>query len=210
MKLRHLLSPLFILIACAAFAQTFTPVKDVPAVVQKIIEASKKINTIQCDIEQQKQVAMLTDKAISKGKFYFKRTNMVRIDYTKPTKNLVVMNAGKMMVQDDKKTSKMDMHRSKMFQQLSNIIIGSIDGSLFTGKDFKVSYAESKTQVQVTLKPVSKTLANYLSTIELVLDKKDYTAVSLQMNEPSGDNTLLLFTNKQLNVAVADELFVVK
>ncbi len=210
MKLRHLLSPLFIVITYTAFAQTFTPVKDVPAVVQKITDASKKINTIQCDIEQQKQVSMLTDKAISKGKFYFKRTNMVRIDYTKPTKNLVVMNAGKMMVQDDKKTSKMDMHRSKMFQQLSNIIIGSIDGSLFTGKDFKVSYTESKTQVMVTLKPVSKTLANYLSTIELVLDKKDYTAVSLQMNEPSGDNTLLLFTNKQLNVAVADELFVVK
>lgn len=207
---RPLLLLLLALITCAAGAQIFTPVKDVPAVVQKITEASKKINTIQCDIEQQKQVSMLTDKAVSKGKFYFKRTNMVRIDYTKPTKNLVVMNAGKMMVQDDKKTSKMDMHRSKMFQQLSNIIIGSIDGSLFTGKDFKVSYAESKTQVQVTLKPVSKTLANYLSTIELVLDKKDYTAVSLQMNEPSGDNTLLLFTNKQLNVAVADELFVVR
>lgn len=207
---RPLLVLLLALIACAAGAQTFTPVKDVPAVLQKITEASKKINTIQCDIEQQKQVSMLTDKAVSKGRFYFKRANMVRIDYTKPTKNLVVMNAGKMMVQDDKKTSKMDMHRSKMFQQLSNIIIGSIDGSLFTGKDFKVSYAESKTQVKVTLKPVSKTLANYLSTIELVLDKKDYTAVSLQMNEPSGDNTLLLFTNKQLNVAVADELFVVR
>jgi outer membrane lipoprotein-sorting protein len=207
---RPLLVLLLALIACAAGAQTFTPVKDVPAVVQKITETSKKINTIQCDIEQQKQVSMLTDKAVSKGRFYFKRANMVRIDYTKPTKNLVVMNAGKMMVQDDKKTSKMDMHRSKMFQQLSNIIIGSIDGSLFTGKDFKVSYAESKTQVQVTLKPVSKTLSNYLSTIELVLDKKDYTAVSLQMNEPSGDNTLLLFTNKQLNGAVSDELFVVK
>lgn len=207
---RPILLFLFALVAYTAGAQIFTPVKDVPAVVQKITEASKKINTIQCDIEQQKQVSMLTDKAVSKGKFYFKRTNMVRIDYTKPTKNLVVMNAGKMLVQDDKKTSKMDMHRSKMFQQLSNIIIGSIDGSLFTGKDFKVSYAESKTQVQVTLKPVSKTLANYLSTIELVLDKKDYTAVSLQMNEPSGDNTLLLFTNKQLNVAVADELFVVR
>lgn len=207
---RPLLLLLLALIACTAGAQTFTPVKDVPAVVQKITEASKKINTIQCDIEQQKQVSMLTDKAVSKGKFYFKRTNMVRIDYTRPTKNLVVMNAGKMMVQDDKKTSKMDMHRSKMFQQLSNIIIGSIDGSLFTGKDFKVSYAENKTQVQVTLKPVSKTLANYLSTIELVLDKKDYTAVSLQMNEPSGDNTLLLFTNKQLNSTLSDDLFIVK
>ncbi len=207
---RPILLLLFALVAYTTGAQTFTPVKDVSAVVQKITEASKKINTIQCDIEQQKQVSMLADKAVSKGKFYFKRTNMVRIDYTRPTKNLVVMNAGKMLVQDDKKTSKMDMHRSKMFQQLSNIIIGSIDGSLFTGKDFKVSYAESKTQVQVTLKPVSKTLANYLSTIELVLDKKDYTAVSLQMNEPSGDNTLLLFTNKQLNVAVADDLFIVK
>ncbi|HLP19354.1 MAG TPA: outer membrane lipoprotein carrier protein LolA [Chitinophagales bacterium] len=191
-------------------AQTFTPVKDAAALQKNILEASKKINTIQCDMAQEKSMAMLTEKAVSKGKFYFKKSDKVRLEYQQPAKNLIVMNGEKMMMQDDKKASKMDMHRSKMFQQLSSIIVGSINGTLFNGKDFTVSFAESKTLVEVTLKPINKIMRNYLSNIVMVMDKKDYTAVSIKMNEPSGDNTLISFSNKQLNVALGDELFVVK
>jgi len=120
------------------------------------------------------------------------------------------MNSGKMLMKDDKKTSQMDMHRSKVFQQLNNIIVGSINGSLFNGKDFSVSFSESNNQVRVELKPLSKMLKNFLSTIVLVLDKKDFTAVRIEMNEVSGDNTILSFSSKQINGAVDDALFAVK
>ncbi len=191
-------------------AQSFTPAKDAAALQKKIIEASTKISTIQCDFLQEKNMSMLSDKAISKGKFYFKKDSRVRLEYLTPVKNLIVMNSGKMLMKDDKKTQQMDMHRSKVFQQLNNIIVGSINGSLFNGKDFTFSLSESSNQVRVELKPLSKMLKNFLSTIVLVIDKKDFTAAKIEMNEASGDNTILTFSSKQINAAVDDALFTVK
>jgi outer membrane lipoprotein-sorting protein len=44
----------------------------------------------------------------------------------------------------------------------------------------------------------------------LVIDKKDFTAAKIEMNEASGDNTILTFSSKQINAAVDDALFTVK
>jgi len=209
MKFAHLFVFTFCF-AAFALAQTFTPVKDAAALQKKIVEASGKITTIQCDFTQEKKMIMLTEKSVSKGKFYFKKDSKVRLEYLVPVKNMIVMNSGKMMMADDKKTQQMDMHRSKVFQQLNNIIVGSINGSLFNGKDFSVSFSESNNQVRVELKPLSKMLKNFLSTIVLVLEKKDFTAVRIEMNEASGDNTILSFSSKQINGVVDDALFAVK
>ncbi len=193
-----------------SFAQTFTAAKDAAALQKKIVEASNKISTIQCDFAQEKNMSMLSEKAVSKGRFYFKKESKVRLEYIVPIKNLIVMNTGKMLMKDDKKTSQMDMHRSKVFLQLNNIIVGSINGSLFNGKDFTVSLSESNSIVRVELKPISKMLKSFLSTIVLVLDKKDFTAMRIEMNEASGDNTILSFTGKVINSNVDDALFAVK
>lgn len=191
-------------------AQTFISAKDAVALQKKITEASNKISTIQCDFTQEKNMSMLSEKAVSKGKFYFKKESKVRLEYLAPVKNLIVMNSGKMLMKDEKKSSQMDMHRSKVFQQLNNIIVGSINGSLFNGKDFTVSLSESNSLVKVELKPISKMLKSFLSTIVLVLDKKDFTATRIEMNEASGDNTILSFSSKEINGNVEDALFAIK
>src|SRR5688572_8181027 len=105
-------------------AQTFTPVKDAADIQKKVTAATQKITSIQCDFTQEKNMSMLADKAVSKGKFYFKKDSKVRLEYLQPAKNLIVMNSGKMLIKDDKKTTQTDMHRSRMFQQLNNIIVG--------------------------------------------------------------------------------------
>jgi outer membrane lipoprotein-sorting protein len=210
MRLKFFPAFCFLFFAWALQSQSFTPVKDSSDIQKKVVAATQKINTIQCDFTQEKNMSMLADKAISKGKFYFKKENKVRLEYLQPNKNLIVMNNGKMLIKDDKKTTQTDMHRSRMFQQLNNIIVGSISGSLFNSKDFTVSFSETNTLVKAELKPVSKTLKNFLSTIVLFLDKKDFTAVIIEMNEPSGDNTILNFSSKEINGTVADSLFLVK
>jgi outer membrane lipoprotein-sorting protein len=191
-------------------AQTFVAVKDGASIQKQITEAAQKISTIQCDFTQEKTMSMLTEKIQSKGRFYFMRENKVRLEYLHPVKSLVVMNNGKMLISDEKKTTYTDTHRSKVFQQLNNIIIGSINGSLFSGTDFVPSFYENNTQVKVELEPVSKTLKNFLSTVVIVLEKKDFTASRIEMHEPSGDNTILRFSVKQINGQVAEELFAVK
>ncbi len=193
-----------------AQSQNFAPVKDASALRSELTASSQKIESIACDFTQEKNMSMLAEKAVSKGKFYFKKESKVRLEYQQPKKSLIVMNNGKMLMQDDKKTTQMDMHRSKVFQQLNNIIIGSINGSLFTEKDFISKYYETNSLIKVELTPVSKTLHNFISTIVIVLDKKDFTATRIEMNEASGDNTVLLFSEKQINKAMQDSLFAVK
>jgi outer membrane lipoprotein-sorting protein len=55
--------------------------------------------------------------------------------------------------------------------------------------------------------PASKSLKEFFQTIVLVVDKKDYAVQSIAMNEPAGDVTTIVFSNKVLNAAVADEVF---
>src|SRR5689334_13913805 len=105
----------FVLLAFAVQAQTFTSVKDAVDIQKKVTAATQKITSIQCDFTQEKNMSMLADKAVSKGKFWFKKESKVRLEYQQPTKNLIVMNNGKMLIKDDKKTTQTDMHRSRMF-----------------------------------------------------------------------------------------------
>jgi outer membrane lipoprotein-sorting protein len=115
-----------------------------------------------------------------------------------------------MMMQNDKKTTQMEMHRSKVFQQFNNIIVGSVNGSLFSSKDFSIKYFEAPGQVKVELTPLSKTMKSFMSTIVIVMDTKDFTATRIEMNEASGDNTILTFANKEINATLEDTLFALK
>lgn len=176
---------------------------------QKITTAAKQVNTIACSFVQEKKLSMLTDKAISKGKFYFKKEDKVRLEYQTPVKNLIVMNNGKVLIKDDKKTTQTDVYKNKALHQLNKIIVGSINGGLFSNADFSYQLFESSTQIKIELTPLQKTLKGFLATVVLVLEKKDFTAATIIMIETSGDTTTLDFSGKEVNGIVSDTLFAV-
>jgi outer membrane lipoprotein-sorting protein len=47
-------------------------------------------------------------------------------------------------------------------------------------------------------------------TINVIVDKKDFSVTSIDMQELSGDNTIMRFTNKELNAPIPDNLFDIK
>jgi outer membrane lipoprotein-sorting protein len=53
-------------------------------------------------------------------------------------------------------------------------------------------------------------LKDFFKNIDVVIDKKDYSVTTIVMNENSGDNTTLHFTNRELNVAIPDALFAIR
>lgn len=192
------------------FAQSFVPVKDEAALRNKLTESTNKLTTIQTDFVQQKNMSMISEPVTSKGIFSYKKENKVRLEYNSPSKNVMVLNNGKMMMSDGKKVTQMDMNRSKFFQQFNSIVTGSVNGSLFESKDFTVKYFESPAQIKIEMTPIAKNMKNFLSSIVMVMDKKDYTATRLEMNEPSGDNTILTFGAKKLNIPLDDTLFLLR
>src|SRR5574343_1418923 len=101
---------LLLLLPFFATAQNFKPVKYTLALKLKVEQMSKTVSTIESDFVQEKNLSMLSEKIISKGKFVFKKENQLRWEYSLPYKYLIVINKEKIFIKDDKKTQKYDMN----------------------------------------------------------------------------------------------------
>lgn len=205
----NFLNFLLLLVSIGCYGQAFIPVKEDAVIRKHFAEVSKTTTAIRCDFVQEKTLSMLSEKLLSKGTFLFQQTNKVRLEYKQPFKYLMVMNNGKVKIQDEGKTTQMDMHKNKIFQQVNNIIVSSVQGAALTNPDFIVSIAESSTQLKLDMKPVGKGLKDFFSNIVIFIDKKDYSVNKMQMNEIGGDNTTITFSNKEINGKIAEDLFAV-
>jgi outer membrane lipoprotein-sorting protein len=200
----------FVLMAGIAQAQQYAgykPVADLSVFKQRFATESQKVQTITADFTQEKVLTALTEKITSYGKFWFKRSNRVRIDYTRPFTYRMVMNGDKMLVRDEQKENRINVRSNKLFQQVNRIMIDCVQGTILDSKDFTSRVFESDKQYLLEMTPAGKSLKEFFKTIVLVVDKKDYSVRSIDMNEPAGDVTTIMFTNKTLNAAVADEVF---
>ena len=191
-----------------ASAQGFTRVSDTAGVIKKIAETANSLQTIKSDFVQVKNLSVLSEKVVSKGTFYFKQSK-VRLEYNQPFKYLMVINGSKIHIQDDARSTQVDMHKNKLFQEINNIIVGCVSGNIAADKDFSIHFYSSADQLKLEMTPVKKGLSEYFKTIEIYISRKDYSVNRIEMNETSGDNTSISFTNKVINGAIADNLFAV-
>ena len=173
-------------------------------------KAAQATQSIQCDFTQDKNLSMLSDKIISTGKFWYKRENKVRMEYLKPTYYLVIINGSMVKTRDGQKENKISSKSNKMFDQVNKMMIDCVQGTALDSKSFTTRIFENGQSYLVELTPVVKSLLSLFKSINLVVDKKDYSVMKLDMQEQSGDNTLISFLHKQINGNIPDELFSVR
>lgn len=201
---------LFLSFPLAAFSQAFRPVKDTTALKAKIENMSKATNSIESDFVQEKDLAMLSEKITSKGHFAFKKDNLLRWEYSTPSKYLIVINKEKVMIKDEKKTSKYDMNSNKVFREINDIMVSSVQGTIFRSHKFKTNYFENDKFYKLELIPQDKNMKDTFKKINLYFDKSVTSVAKMEMVEASEDVTLLEFTNKKLNAPIADTQFSIK
>ena len=187
--------------------QGYKPVNDIANFKKIFATESAKVMSITSDFTQDKTLMALTEKISSSGKFWFKRTNRVRIEYTKPFTYLMVMNGDKMLVRDNEKENKINVKSNKLFQQINRIMIDCVQGTILDSKDFTTKVFEDGKVYLLEMTPTSKALREFFQTILLTVEKSDYSVKSIEMNEPAGDKTVISFKNKKLNEQVADAVF---
>src|SRR4051812_43790021 len=86
-----------LLMAGQSFAQYpgYKAVTDLEGFKKQFTAGSEKVQTVASQFTQEKTLVALTEKITSHGKFWFKRSNKVRIEYIKPFTYLMVMNGDK-------------------------------------------------------------------------------------------------------------------
>jgi outer membrane lipoprotein-sorting protein len=188
----------------------YSPVVDPAKFKTDFSAATQKTVSIKSDFVQEKNLSMLSEKIISKGKFWFKKESRVRMEYTQPYQYLMILSKDKVFIKDGEKENKISTRSNKLFQQINKIMIDCMQGTALNNPDFKTRIFENKTNSLIELTPVTKGLKDLFKSIVVNVDKKDFSVTSIEMLELSDDNTLIRFTNKELNAAIPDSLFTIR
>jgi len=209
-KIMLVISILISGISAIAQPAGYAAVADLLKFKEQFATIAGKTETIKSDFVQEKNLSMLSEKIVSKGKFWFKRENMLRMEYTTPFEYLMILNKDNMYIKDGQKENKVSTKSSKLFDQINKITIDCVQGSFFNNPDFITKAYENKNTYLIELSPVSKNLKEFFKTIDVIIDKSDYEATTIEMDENSGDNTIIRFTNREINANIPDAIFAIK
>jgi outer membrane lipoprotein-sorting protein len=204
---------LLLFLPAISFAQIpagYKTIKDTASFKQKMETQSKLINSIESDFTQEKYLSVMSENIVTKGHFLFKKANMLRWEYTSPYSYLIVINKDKMFIKDNGKINKYDINSNKMFKSINEMMVATVQGNLLNSKDYKANFFEGDKFYLIELSPVQKAAKDFLKTIQLYINKTDYSVEKVKMIEPSDDYTAIDFTNRKTNQTIGDEKFTVK
>jgi outer membrane lipoprotein-sorting protein len=182
--------------------------KDQESFKKELAEKTGKIATIESNFLQEKNLSVISEKIITKGKFCFKKEKKLRWEYTEPFQYLIIINGDKIFIKDENKESNINVQSNRLFDEINNIIIGSVRGTILNDdKSFNIILMENNTYDLVKLFPKTPQMKEFLQEIRIYFDKNDLTVSILEMQEASGDYTKIEFTDKKFNAPIPDETF---
>ncbi len=185
----------------------FTKVADTSYLKQKVDEVSQQTESISTEFIQEKSLSFLNEKIISNGMLLFKKPDKLRLEYIKPFNYLLIMNGGELLIRNDDNEVKMNLESSKMFGEINDLIISSIQGAVLNMPETTTSFFENNASFFISLEPEQEELKKYIKAIELFISKEDNTVTELKVIELSDDYTLIKFLNKKINEEIPDERF---
>jgi len=184
------------------------PLKDVQSFKTKLELMTGKVNTIESDFVQEKNLSVLSNKIVSKGHFCYKKDNNIRWEYLQPYKYLIIISNNKIFIKEDQGQKQYDIESNRMFREMNNFISGCIQGDILKNdKDFNTMYFENERNYFVTLVPKAESMRKMLNEVQIWFDKTDLTVSRITMVEAGGDYTKIDFVNKKLNTEIPVEKF---
>ncbi|MCU0370865.1 MAG: outer membrane lipoprotein carrier protein LolA [Bacteroidales bacterium] len=184
-----------------------SPVKEPGKIMEQVTQYSQRTSSITADFTQVKEMSFMEEKIISTGRFYFQKEKQLRWEYSEPFSYAIIISGETIRIMDEGRKKDFDAASNRMFLEISNVMTGMVNGTLLNSDQFITSWYETPGYFRAELIPGGAMMKDYLSRIELKLNKKDYSVDELKMFEKSGDYTLVTFSNKKLNEAIPSEIF---
>lgn len=204
---RITLLSLFLLVSANySWSQQSLSASEISRFKSKVEQKAANTKTIVSNFTQKKHLDFLENDVISQGKLSYKAPNLVKWMYTKPFKYSVVFKDNKLFINNDGKKSDVKIGASKLFEQLNQLIIKSVNGNMFDAMQFDMAFSKLNMNYTVNFKSKNTDLAKYIAAFVLKFNDK-YEVVSVKMVEPTGDYTLIEFNKRQDNIPLSDEIF---
>lgn len=191
-----------------AFSLTMTG-QNAGAIISRINAKAATIRTIEADFTQEKDLSILNDKMVSKGKMYYDK-GMLRWEYTSPYSYLFIMNGEKVLLQSSTSTTTGDVASNRIYRMIARIMVDTITGkSLDGGGDFSVKMETSSKGNVAVLTPLKREIKSMFKEVRLHFDDGDYVS-KIELVEGTGDKTVISLSGVKYNSPVSASLFEVK
>ena len=185
----------------------FTPVENLDKLVEQLNIQAANTWSIQSRFIQKKQLEVLDETIVSKGRFWFRKENSLRWAYEEPYEYAIIISGGKFHIKDGEKVSAYDIESNTAFREINELIIGMVRGSVMEKDKFDIKAFENEQQYLVKLVPREINMRNVISNMEIYFDKKDLTVTEIMMKESESDYTVITFFDKQTNETIPDPVF---
>ena len=205
----RLLLFLFVALSTGVFAQEgYHNMKDKAKFKKDLAEKTASTTSIEASFKQEKFMSILSQQLVSSGTIQYKTPDKVRWSYDTPYIYNIILNGKEIIIDDNGKVNAFSVGSSKMFSEMNQLIVNSVQGNVLDETKFQITYLENDRYFLTKMVPLDKKqLGTYLSEIDVYFDKNDFSVAQLKLMEPEGDYTQISFVEKQFNINILDENF---
>lgn len=174
---------------------------------QSVMRKSVQLKTLTADFTQYKKVSYVKNELVSSGKFYVKNPDRLAWIYRNPVSSAMVFKDKKITIEEKGSKKTMDISRSKQFEKISQAIQSNMNGEIYQGTEFLLSYFQTNKQYILKLDPLAKDVKKAMKQLVLYFDKSSYQVSEVKLLDNSNGFTRFVFSNHKLNEAIADAVF---
>ena len=195
------------LTSVAEAQSSLSPLDNPDSFRKKLEQMSTQTNAIRAQFKQEKYMDILSNTIQSEGEILFRKPNLLKWAYHQPFQYTIVLDGKEIKVKDEEKTNTFNITSSKVFKQVNDLIVSSVNGKILQEDKFDIDYFQDAKNFVAFMEPREEQMKKFVSKIELFFDKNDFTVNKIILREPNADYTLIQFLNKKINSSISDEEF---
>jgi outer membrane lipoprotein carrier protein len=191
-----------------AFSQD-TPLTDAEQVrfMKEVAGKASDLESLSSDFTQTKFIQLMEDKAVSKGKLYYKAPNVLKWEYSSPYDYKVLFRENQLHINDNGDKSVTNLRANKLMEKLVGLISGSVNGKLVADyENFDVSFTRNGKSVTAVIIPKDPSIKQMFHEIIMVFNQ-DNILNSVRLMEEGGDYTHIDFKNIKINASIEKSIF---
>ncbi|MFQ5876785.1 MAG: outer membrane lipoprotein carrier protein LolA [Acidobacteriota bacterium] len=179
-------------------------------VLERFDRAQREATTMVAEFTERKELRLLAEPLVSRGRFYFNRPNQVRWEYTEPERRVFVITERKYIAYYPalKKAEEVQIKKfigRRLFRYLG---VGQSIEDLSKYYEFRLAPESDLPGTRLlVLTPRKRRIREHMAEMKIWVDGDTFLPRQVQYTEVDGDSTLLAFHDLRVNVDVAAHRF---
>ncbi|MEW5807385.1 MAG: outer membrane lipoprotein carrier protein LolA [Acidobacteriota bacterium] len=168
----------------------------------------KETKTIQATFVEKKELKLLEEPVVSKGRFYFTSPSQALWEYQNPEEKTFLLTKNDLIsyYPKEKKAEKVNIKRFSG-QVFKFFAVGQISKDLKDYYNIEVSNNNNSKKIIMTLRPKKRRAKKRVDVVRIWIDKTTLQPYQIQYVEMDGDKTTLTFDNLKINEEISAEIY---